>query len=325
MTHGLIFNIQEYSIQDGKGIRTTVFLKGCPLSCRWCSNPEGQMPYTELMHSSVLCKQCQRCVEACPQGAISIYTLRKRGESKPQQSYFSKEENTNDKQIKINRDSCLTCEEKICETVCPQKAIKIMGQYWSPEALYEKVKACSLFYRNSDGGITLSGGEPLSQALFVKDFLALCELSGLSVGVETSGLFHWNEVEEYIDSFDFYYFDIKCPDSQLHQYFTGCNNKLILNNLKQLSNLDSSKITVTIPVIPGFNSFAETIEQISQLCSDLNISKTRLLTYHTLGENKYNELGKTYTMESNLTLNHSDMENFRTIIINKGIDCSIEY
>ena len=300
---GLIFNIQEYSVQDGMGIRTTVFLKGCPLKCRWCAKPEGQAPHPELMHSRILCQRHHKCLSRCRHNAVSLDA-----EGYPV----------------FQRAICQTCAEMTCEKACPEKAVKIVGTYWDAESLYEKISAYTLFYRNSGGGVTLSGGEPLAQPEFVETFLALCEKTGLSVGVETSGLFDWGRVETFIAKFDFIYFDMKCPDAGLHQRVTGCGNGRILENLTRLAGLDPSRIIVTIPVIPGVNTSEGMIGGIAKLCKKLNIVKIRLLPYHPFGEFKYDALGREYLMARNLSVDQPELERYRAIIVESGIDCWVE-
>ena len=300
---GLIFNIQEYSVQDGMGIRTTVFLKGCPLRCQWCANPEGQSPYPELMHRRALCKRRHKCLSRCRHNAVSLdpegYPVFQRG-------------------------ICQTCEEMACEKACPEKAVTIAGAYWDAESLYEKISAAMLFYRNSGGGVTLSGGEPLAQPEFVEAFLALCEKTGLSVGVETSGMFDWGRVETFIAKFEFAYFDMKCLDTGLHQQFTGCGTGRILENLTCLAELDPSRIIVTIPVIPGINTAEDMICRIAEFCKKLNIVKIRLLPYHTFGAVKYGALGRGYLMAMNLSIGQPELEHYRAVIVESGIDCWIE-
>lgn len=300
---GSIFHIQEYSVQDGMGIRTTVFLKGCPLRCRWCANPEGQPPHPELMHSKVLCKKHYDCISICSHGGVSPD-----GDGYPV----------------FKREICKSCPEKVCERVCPERAIKIVGKYWTPESLYEKVSAYALFYRNSRGGVTLSGGEPFAQPEFVKAFLGICEKTGLSVGVETCGLFDWDTVKTFIAKFDFIYFDIKCLNTKVHRFVTGCGNESILKNLARLAEIDPSGIIVTIPVIPGINTSEEMIAGIAEHCIKLQILKIRLLPYHPFGEFKYDALGREYLMPRNISVDQSDLENYRTILLDKGIDCWIE-
>lgn len=290
-------------MQDGMGIRTTVFLKGCPLRCRWCANPEGQSPHPELMHSRVLCKRRHKCLSRCRHNAVSLDA-----EGYPV----------------FQREICQICEEMACEKACPEKAITIAGAYWDAESLYEKISAAGLFYRNSGGGVTLSGGEPLAQPEFVEAFLALCEKTGLSVGVETSGMFDWGRVETFIAKFDFIYFDMKCLDAGLHQCVTGCGNGRIQENLTRLAELDPSRIIITIPVIPGVNTSEKMIGGIAEFCKKLNIMKMRLLPYHPFGEFKYNALGREYLMARNLSIGQPELERYRTVIVESGIDCWIE-
>ncbi|MBM4054807.1 MAG: glycyl-radical enzyme activating protein [Planctomycetes bacterium] len=300
---GSIFHIQEYSVQDGMGIRTTVFLKGCPLQCRWCANPEGQSPHSELMHSKVLCKKHYYCISKCPHGGVFP---------------------GNNGYPEFKREICKSCTERVCERACPERAIRAVGKYWTPESLYKKVSAYSLFYRNSRGGVTLSGGEPFAQPEFVEAFVNICKEAGLSVGVETCGLFDWDRVKTFITKFDFFYFDIKCLDTKIHRIVTGCGNEEILKNLARLAEIDPCKIIVTIPVIPGVNTSEEMVAEIGDHCRKLHIEKIRLLPYHPFGEFKYNALGREYLMPGNLSVNQSYLENYRTILLDKGVDCWIE-
>jgi len=300
---GLIFNVQEYGVQDGTGIRTTIFLKGCPLQCQWCSNPEGQNSFPELMHIKTLCKQCKQCFSVCLKDAIS----------------FDK----NGFPI-IKRDICLKCLEKTCVKRCPQRAMKIVGEYWSAKSLHDKVKTYSQFYYHSNGGITLSGGEPFAQHEFVKEFVHMCKKTGLSIGIETCGLFDWNEVKNYIDKFDFYYFDIKCLDTKLHRKTTGSGNELIFENFKRLAKLNPSKIIVTIPVVPGINTNEQIFLKTAELCKKLCISKIRLLPYHSYGKSKYSGLGREYLMKDNLFVTKLDLERFKAIITDREISCWVE-
>lgn len=299
----MIFDIQEYSIQDGAGIRTTVFLKGCPLRCRWCDNPEGQMPYPELMHSRVLCNKYHKCLSGCPNSAIAL------------DSYGYPV---------FTREICQTCTARGCEERCPERAIKIVGRCWTAEELYDRVSAHALFYRNSGGGVTLSGGEPLAQPEFVEEFLSLCEKTGVSVGVETCGEFDWDKVKAFVDKFDFIYFDIKCLDTKIHQFVTGFGNEAILNNLVRLAKIDPSKVIVTIPVVPGINTSIEMMGEVAELCKMVNIEKVRLLPYHSFGVLKYDALGRQYLMERNLSVERSLLENYRAVMQEKGLGCWIE-
>lgn len=210
----------------------------------------------------------------------------------------------------FKRNICLSCTKNTCEKKCPAKAIKIVGRHWSAQALYERIKTNALFYRNSNGGITLSGGEPFAQPEFVKEFLVHCEKTCLSVGAETCGLFDWNKVKDFIDRFDFYYFDIKCMDTEMHKLVTGQGNAAILENLRHLTVINPEKIIVTIPVIPGVNATTEMITETADFCKDTGITQIRLLPYHALGKFKYYALERKYLMEECIAVRQTDLEMF---------------
>ncbi len=300
---GLIFNIQDFSVQDGPGIRTVVFFKGCLLRCLWCANPEGQEFYPEIMFSKTLCSGCRRCASSCSNSAVSI-----------DEAGFPV----------FYRELCRKCSKTQCMDVCDAGAIKIAGKYWSAEALYKRVKTNSLFYRNSGGGVTLSGGEPFVQPEFVREFVEQCEKTGISVGAETCGLFDWNNVRNFIDKIDFFFFDIKCLDAKRHKFFTGGGNEIILENLRRLAEIEPSKLTVNITVVRSVNDSEEMLISTVELCKKNKISKLRLLPCHSLGKEKYLKLSRSYVTGSNFDVDRWELERFKEIIISRGIDCWIE-
>ncbi len=287
---GLIFNIQDFSVHDGPGIRTVIFLKGCPLRCRWCANPEGQEFFPEIMFSRTLCNRCGKC--ACSCQAVSI------GE---------------DSFPVFDRTLCINCLKKCCVEVCCESAIRIAGKYWSPESLYKKVRTNSLFYRNSGGGVTLSGGEPFAQPGFVEEFMEHCEKIGISVGAETCGLFDWDKVKGFIRRLDFLFFDIKCLDNELHRVFTGCGNEHILENLGRLAEIDPSRLIVNITIVHGVNDSEEMLTSVAELCRMKGISKIRLLPCHSLGRGKYMELSRSYVPGSCFDVTLPELEKFKKI------------
>ena len=299
----LIMNIQDLSFQDGPGIRTTIFFKGCPLKCQWCSNPEGQNFYPELMHNEVICNKSYECKKVCPYDAIKI---------------------NNEKFPEFDRTKCKVCETKDCVDACNYSALKIAGEYYSVDELINKVLPNIPFYVNSGGGITLSGGEPLAQPEFVKVFIQKSSEYKLTVGVETCGYFNWNEVEEFIDKFEFIYFDLKCIDDESYLEFTGSNEKIILDNLTKLSKIDSSKIIITIPVIPEISDSADMMNKVIEICTKLGIQKIRLLPYHSFGKGKYNDLGRGYNFQITRDLNPADLLQMRLVAEKAGITCWIE-
>jgi len=190
---GLIFDIQRYSIHDGPGIRTLVFMKGCPLRCLWCSNPEGQLSYPEIMYSAKKCIKCWECIKVCPSRAIS------------------KNNNSN---INISRENCTNCGK--CSSVCYSEALQLVGKYITVEETLRLIEKDETFYDVSNGGITLSGGEPLVQIEFVKELLKACKKEGINTAIETCGYAKWENIESIIDLIDVIFYDIKHMNPQRH-------------------------------------------------------------------------------------------------------------
>ena len=232
---GLVFNIQKFSVHDGPGIRTIVFLKGCPLRCQWCSNPEGLDPQPTLAVNPAKClstDQCQRCKSACPRAAIA-------------------EDKSNGK-ISVSRDLCDSCGE--CVRVCPSKAIQLFGTPMSVDDVMSTVEQDELFYTFSGGGLTLGGGEPLLQPEFSRDLLRTARSYGFETAVETSGQAPWADVESVVRYCDFLLYDIKCIDPVKHKAYTGVHNHIILTNLEKICrHFKNMSICVRTPIIPGFN------------------------------------------------------------------------
>ncbi|RPI17246.1 MAG: glycyl-radical enzyme activating protein [Ignavibacteriae bacterium] len=299
----LVFDIQDFCVQDGPGIRTTIFFKGCPLKCIWCSNPEGQNIYPELFHSIALCKKSHKCLTTCPYNAAAIGTT----------GYPD-----------FNRNICKECNSKDCVNTCYNDALKVMGQSYTVDEIVEKVKPNIPFFKNSNGGITLSGGEPFLQYEYVEKLVNKCNESGISVGVETCGYFNWSDVSSYINNFEFVYFDLKTFNEEIHKKATGKSNKKILSNLKKLSVDFSDKIIVSIPVIPDVNDNEIEIKNIAGYCKELNIKKIRLLPYHDYGREKYSALGMNYKMLDTKEITSDILEAFKSIILSYGIECWVE-
>ena len=268
--HGLIFLIQRYSVQDGPGLRSTVFMKGCPLKCRWCQNPESLEPYPELMSRDTKCLMLGKCVEACPVGALAI------------------EQNSR----KIDRTKCNLCFR--CVDACPTKALRKVGQYMTVEEVMAEIERDELFYYKSGGGITISGGEPLLQWQFVLRLLKACKQRHLHTALETCGYARWPALEKVLEHVDLVLYDIKHMDPKLHREATGKSNRLILGNLRAMQN--RAKVWLRIPVIPGYNDSEENLTEVSLLGREIKAEKVSLLPYHRLAEGKYGQLGKQYNM-----------------------------
>lgn len=294
---GLVFDIQRFSIHDGPGIRTIVFLKGCPLSCRWCSNPESQKLKPVIMYQEMNCIHCGRCIAACKRGAISI----------------------NNKGF-INRDICTACGE--CVNVCPASALTVKGRKMTVEQIVKELKKDATNYRRSGGGITLSGGEPLVQSDFAKEIFKACKAQGWHTAIETTGYAKPETIEEVFPYIDLALMDIKNINSDIHKQYTGVSNEIILENAKKISEI--TQMVVRVPLIPEFNSSEKSILEICEFVKTLNnIDTVHLLPYHTYGENKYELLGRDYLMEKSISLNSDEIENLQKIVEKEDIKCVI--
>ena len=288
--NGLISNIQKYSIQDGPGIRTTVFLKGCPLKCRWCSNPECWNKYPEIMFEEGLCVKCKTCVEICPQKCISFDEKKE----KPCIDF-------------TKCDFCMKCVD-----ACPSGALRIVGEYMSVEDVMKEVLSDQLFYRNSKGGVTLSGGEILYHSDFALKILKECKKEHLHTVLDTSGYADWSVWEKLIDYVDMVLFDIKHLDSKLHKEWTGVENKKILENAPRVA--ETTRMWVRIPVIPGFNDSNDNIIGTARFASQIGAEKLTLLGYHELGRMKFDGLNKDYSLRELSPFKDERLEELKKLI-----------
>lgn len=273
---GLITAIQRFSVQDGPGIRTTVFLKGCPLRCRWCSNPETQEPAPQLSMVDDRCSSnCKECFLICKNQAIT----KKRG------------------RIWIDAKKCSLCGE--CIRTCPESNLKIVGQRVTIRGLMRELLKDRLFYENSGGGITLSGGEPLWQWKFVLSVLQRCKKANLSTLIDTCLAVDWETIKR-VDSFvDLFYVDLKHVDDDVHRKYTRASNRLILENLQKMAEeIDARKIVIRVPFIPSINGDQESIAGIARILRSLDARwPVHLLPYHRLGQRKYRIIGREYRMK----------------------------
>jgi pyruvate formate lyase activating enzyme len=273
--HGYVFNIQRYSLHDGPGIRTLVFLKGCPLRCPWCSNPESQRLEPELAYNENKCigfKECSYCVGECPNRAIS--------------------ERDGGRAV-IERGACDECFR--CVESCPSHAIRIFGKVMSVDEVLEVVEADGIFYARSGGGITLSGGEPLFQAAFAGNLLREAKRRRINTSMETCGFAEWEELEEACRNLDSILYDIKSMDSEKHKQFVGVSNAKILENFRLMcEHFPNLPKRVRTPVIPGFNDSEKDLRAILEFIQNRPGVEFELLTYHRLGQPKYGYLGRDY-------------------------------
>lgn len=264
MLTGIIFNIQKYSIHDGPGIRTTIFLKGCPLRCQWCHNPEGQSPQPEVaLWPSRCLEECQECVFVCDRLALS----------------------KRDSFISLDKDKCDLCGK--CAEVCPSRAVEIAGRQWSVEEVMKEVEKDLMFHDESGGGVTFSGGEPLMQPEFLKALLEESKKREIHTVIDTCGFAEPHVLEEICDKVDLFLYDLKVMDDQKHRRFTGGSNKIVLENLIKLDE-KGKEVIVRIPLIPGVNEDKKDVEDILDFLRSLkNIHRLSLLPYHDLGKEKY--------------------------------------
>lgn len=265
---GLIFDIQKFSLHDGPGIRTTVFFKGCPLSCRWCHNLESQQGAQEPMLTPGVCTGCAACVAACPEDAVRLV------EGRP-----------------VTDVATCTCCGK-CVVFCPQAGREICGRQMSVAGVVAEAAQDRVFYQRSGGGVTCSGGEAMAQVDFLAALLAACRAERLHTCVDTSGCVPWENFERILATTDLFLYDLKIMDSAAHRRLTGVDNHLVLENLRRLSAATDA-IWIRFPVIPGVNDDPENIDATIDFLGTIRCRQVNLLPYHELGRSKAERLGRT--------------------------------
>ena len=266
---GKISRIQRFSTHDGPGIRTTVFTKGCTLSCAWCHNPETVDPNKALMWFEERCRLCGTCVSVCPQKSHHI-------EQNGRHEY--------------HRERCVVCGQCVAE--CPHRALELSSRRMRVEDIIKIAARDMPYYLNSSGGVTISGGEPLLQSAFVRELLVGLRQLAVHTAVDTALNVAWNSVEMLLDCVDLWLVDLKVMETKLHQKYTGVSNTRILDNLKRLSQLTKGEIIIRIPMIKNITATAENIPATIGFMKTIeNIRYTELLPYHEFGEVKLKSLG----------------------------------
>jgi pyruvate formate lyase activating enzyme len=280
---GSVYNIQRFCMHDGPGIRTTVFFKGCPLRCRWCHNPEGQSARNEVSFHSSLCHHCFACREACPEQAI-----------------------IDEPERRVDRDRCTLCLR--CVEACPYGGLTTVGASLSLHSLLDEVQRDAVFYRRSGGGVTASGGEPLTQYQAVQELFALCHNLGIRTALDTCGYVPWKVMASIEPLVDLFLYDLKCASPEKHREWTGVGNDLILENLRRLCKTRGKHVRIRIPLIPGFNDDRAELSAMAALVSQLPVQMVDVLPYHSFAQAKYRALDMDYSLAGKDDLGHEEAE-----------------
>ena len=295
--NGLIFNIQKFSIHDGPGVRTTVFLKGCPLRCKWCSNPESQLSRVQVMYHSENCVHCQKCAHTCPENAVTTI---------------------GDGRIHIDFQKCTGC--LACVQGCPGRALTNEGEY---KTVDEVINVCMQdldFYEESGGGVTISGGEGMVQPDFTEALIRGLKGKGIHTAIETTGYVHPEVFHRLAPLFDLLLFDVKHYDAEKHRDGTGVGTDLIHRNLRWACEQGLS-VLPRIPVIPGFNADLADANGISALLREIGLTRVQLLPFHQMGERKYEFLNRDYEMAGVKALYREDLAAYQKVFLDQNIEC----
>jgi pyruvate formate lyase activating enzyme len=293
---GSVFNIQRFSIHDGPNIRTTVFMKGCPLRCKWCHNPESFRTNNEIMWDQIKCTYCMKCIEICPKKAIVL----------------------NDNKIYTDYSLCNNCGE--CEVYCVNSARQLVGKDYSSDELTKEILKDKIIFEESCGGVTFSGGEPLMQSDFLAEVMEKLKEEDIHIAVDTSGYVPYDNIRKIIEYTDLFLYDLKIADEQKHMDYTGVSNKLIIDNLIKLSN-KKSDINLRIPVIKGVNDSKRDMDEIIQIIDRTKIQHISLLPYHNLSAHKYRKIDLAY--ETFETPEAFEMNKIKHLFESKGYTVKI--
>ena len=297
----LISNIQNYSTKDGPGVRTTVFFTGCNLKCIWCSNPELIEPGIKVMYFENRCRRCGKCAETAVNNSIIL----------------------TESGCEIDREKCTNIEE--CMEVCPYEAYEKSGYEISVQDLYNKLIRDKIFFEQSGGGVTFSGGEAGLQYEFLSEIGAELQKDNIHTALDTAGLITWEKLEKAINSMNMVLFDIKAYDSRLHRKYTGAGNELILENIKKTAD-KNKELIIRMVIVPGMNDNIEDIKKRISFIKELGsaVKQIDILKYHNLGEGKYKSLGMIYSVPKDLYREEGFWKKVKEMASETGVKVTID-
>lgn len=312
MQNGTIFDLKKYSINDGPGIRTTVFFNGCPLSCLWCHNPESQSLTPELLYRAGRCLRCGACIEVCPEGAISESNFSRNLKAENLETFDS---------IITDRTKCTRCET--CIDTCYSGAREFAGRQVTVDEVMSEIKRDIPFYDESGGGVTFSGGEPLMQPTFLSALLKECKKHEIHTVVDTSGFANWKIFEQIRADVHLFLYDLKHMDSVRHREVTGVPNEGILENLRRLSAV-GAKCIIRIPLIPGINDDEKNLAESGKFLAGLsNVESVELMGYHDIAQAKYEALDREYLLTGTQPPTDAEMHYAANILQSFGLSVVI--
>jgi len=296
---GIVFDIKHFAVHDGPGIRTTVFLKGCPLRCVWCHSPESQSPRPELLFHVDSCIGCGACIEACPTFAQA----------------------TGPK--KIRRELCTGCGR--CAEVCYAEALQLIGKKMTVDEVLREVERDRAIYKTSGGGVTLSGGEPTQQPDFTAELFRRLKEGGYHTALDTCGHADWRVLKSILTDVDLILYDIKHTDPVAHKTLTGVGNELIISNLAKIAERQSNRIVIRFPIIPGYNDSPANLSAMATLLGGMSrIEAVELLPYHNLGAPKYRSLGRPYSLKEAEPPTEEELASIRETLEAAGLRVIVE-
>lgn len=297
---GQIFSIDRFVAEDGPGIRTTVFFKGCPLRCIWCHSPQAIAAQPQLAFNNNRCIGCGACVKACSRNAQIISTSERR----------------------VLWEKCDNCGK--CAEQCPSKALEIVGEWLTVEQIMNILERDIVYYKNSGGGVTFSGGEPMAQPHFLASCLEKCKDRGIHTALDTCGLAKWSFFRDVLPYVDLLLYDIKHMNAAKHKLYTGVDNKLILDNLVRISQR-GKPIWVRFPLIPGYNDSEKNLQQVAEFVKPLMaVEKVSLLPYNKASGVKYQFIGDKYRLERLIPHTREKVERFVEIFTHHGLKVELQ-